>query len=625
MEDIIYPDVVKQITLDEHDGVSTPTKKALVYGWDSTNLQKVRLKVDANGQIYVTGTSGSGAILDGVDSNIKATVLDYTNSNPLAVRLTDTDGNYVGAGAGTQYADGAVRGTATGTLAMGDDGTNIQSVAVDTSGHLQIDVLSGGGAGEQYADNTAVNAAYKGNLVLGIDGSNYQIISVTAAGLVNIADGSGSITVDNGGTFAVQAAQSGTWNIGTLTSITNAVPVTDNAGSLTIDFTRLDYTTDDVLIYGSQNVALQQKITTNDLIVTLDGEAVVLGAGSASIGVLGANSGIDIGDVTINNAAGASAVNIQDGGNSITIDGTVGISGTVIVDSELTTADLDTGAGTDTRAVVGLVLAESGGGILVGSANPLPVSDAAGSLTVDASNLDIRDLTSVSDSVTAVQSGTWNIGTVTALTGITNVVHIDDNTSTISIDDGASSITVDGTVTANAGTGNFTVIQSTASSLNAQIVGVIAHDAADSGNYLKIGGRADTTFQTAVADGDRVDALFDVYGQMRVRTDHANLWSYHLNTSSAQTNTQIRAAPGAGLSVYITDIVFSTGAATACNIFFEEGVTTILGPYYLEAIAGRGLALHFQTPKKCTANTAVTYTTSASIAQSIDILGFIAP
>lgn len=34
-------------------------------------------------------------------------------------------------------------------------------------------------------------------------------------------------------------------------------------------------------------------------------------------------TGTDIGDVTINNASGASAVNIQDGGNSITIDGAV--------------------------------------------------------------------------------------------------------------------------------------------------------------------------------------------------------------------------------------------------------------------------------------------------------------
>ncbi len=52
----------------------------------------------------------------------------------------------------------------------------------------------------------------------------------------------------------------------------------------------------------------------------------------------------------------------------------VPVSGTVTADTELTTADMDTGAGTDTRAVTGMVLAASGGGLLVGSANPLPVS-----------------------------------------------------------------------------------------------------------------------------------------------------------------------------------------------------------------------------------------------------------
>jgi hypothetical protein len=38
------------------------------------------------------------------------------------------------------------------------------------------------------------------------------------------------------------------------------------------------------------------------------------------IGTFTAQPGVDIGDVTINNAAGASAVNVQDGGNSFTID-----------------------------------------------------------------------------------------------------------------------------------------------------------------------------------------------------------------------------------------------------------------------------------------------------------------
>lgn len=41
----------------------------------------------------------------------------------------------------------------------------------------------------------------------------------------------------------------------------------------------------------------------------------------ASTAALQTQPGVDIGDVTVNNAAGAAAVNIQDGGNSITVDG----------------------------------------------------------------------------------------------------------------------------------------------------------------------------------------------------------------------------------------------------------------------------------------------------------------
>lgn len=54
--------------------------------------------------------------------------------------------------------------------------------------------------------------------------------------------------------------------------------------------------------------------------ITVDGTVAATQSGTW---VLGANSGVDIGDTTNNNAGGASAVNIQDGGNSITIDGTV--------------------------------------------------------------------------------------------------------------------------------------------------------------------------------------------------------------------------------------------------------------------------------------------------------------
>ncbi len=110
--------------------------------------------------------------------------------------------------------------------------------------------------------------------------------------------------------------------------------------------------------------------------------------------------------------ASGTAVPITDNSGSLTVDN----NGTFAVqaDTELTTADLDTGAGTDTRAVVGLVLAASGGAVALagnsgnksdgtvrmviatdqpqltnalkvdGSAVAQPVTDNSGSLTVDA-------------------------------------------------------------------------------------------------------------------------------------------------------------------------------------------------------------------------------------------------
>ena len=145
-----------------------------------------------------------------------------------------------------------------------------------------------------------------------------------------------------------------------------------------------------------------------------------LPAGTNAIGKLAANDGVDIGDVTVNNAAGASAVNIQDGGNVITVDGTVGISGTVPVSGPLTdtelrasavpvsvaslplpsgaateatlsaingklvtakTADYDTGAGTDTVQMMGIALPKSGGAVAGGTSTDPVRTDPTGTTT----------------------------------------------------------------------------------------------------------------------------------------------------------------------------------------------------------------------------------------------------
>jgi len=126
------------------------------------------------------------------------------------------------------------------------------------------------------------------------------------------------------------------------------------------------------------------------------------------------------------------------------------------------------------------------------------------------------------------------------------------------------------------------------------------------------------------AEGDTVRLATDRDGSLHVLTYGPRIWSYHEDSSNALTDAEVHAAPASGLSLYVCTIIFSTGAATACNIFFEEGATKVLGPWYLEATAGRGLVVQFNPPKKITAATALTATTSAAIAHSLDITGFTA-
>lgn len=50
---------------------------------------------------------------------------------------------------------------------------------------------------------------------------------------------------------------------------------------------------------------------------------------------------------------------------------------------------------------------------------------------------------------------------------------------------------------------------------------IIAHDAVDSGDPLKIGGKASTDAPTAVSVGDRVNAWFDLNGRLMVKNDQS--------------------------------------------------------------------------------------------------------
>lgn len=256
----------------------------------------------------------------------------------------------------------------------------------------------------------------------------------------------------------------------------------------------------------------------------------------------------------------------------------------------------------------------------ISSSTPLPVSGTFYQATQPVSYATTGSGTATGAlRVELPSNGTGVIATVGAVTAITNALPA--GTNAIGKLSSNTGVTIGAVEIASAQT------LATVTTVGTVTGGGIAHDGADSGNPLKIGFKAyspdGTTPGTAVAEGDRTDGKSDLDGRQLVNDEHPRWWSYHVDGSSALTDATVKASPGAGFQTVITNICVSSGAATAMNMFLEEGSTKIFGPIYLEAVAGRGFCTPAGFKKHITAATAVTVTTSASIAHSIDIQGYI--
>lgn len=65
-----------QIRGKEHDDVAPETKKVSLYGWDSANTTKVRVKVNNDGELVTSTTGGEEAVrID--EANATTTYLGY--------------------------------------------------------------------------------------------------------------------------------------------------------------------------------------------------------------------------------------------------------------------------------------------------------------------------------------------------------------------------------------------------------------------------------------------------------------------------------------------------------------------------------------------------------------------
>jgi hypothetical protein len=316
------------------------------------------------------------------------------------------------------------------------------------------------------------------------------------------------------------------------TGASQALNIQDGGNSVTVDSLQLPLS----LVNGRLDVNV----------------GTALPAGANAIGKLTANDGVDVGDVTINNALGASAVNVQDGGNILSVD------------------------------------------------------DGAGSITVD---------------------GTFWQATqpVSLAAGATNVAKAEDGASA-DADVGVPAMAVRKATPANtSGTdGDYemlqmsagrlwasaTVDQATASNLNAQVVGEVAHDGVDAGNPQKVGGQARTTLPTAVQDADRVNAMYDKWGRAVVTLAPVDvLTSAQINPTTA-TTTAVHAAGGAGVKYGITHIHVSNAGATNNQVDIKDGTTVVWTTF--AAASGGGAGEDFSHPTPLTANTAINVTTSAA-------------
>lgn len=364
----------------------------------------------------------------------------------------------------------------------------VASIRLNRNTNDPIDLELGTTIKTIFTEVFITHAALAGEWIDIIWGINFEYYKQLASP-VTVVDGGGSLSVDDGGgSLTVDG-------IVAVSAVAGVVQVADNGGSLSVDGT---------FWQATQPVSAA---------------ALPLPAGAATA-ALQTQPGVDVGDVTVNNGAGAAAVNVQDGGNAITVD------------------------------------------------------------------------------LAAAQT----LANVTTLGTITNVVHVDDN---------AGALTVDGSVTA------------------ANTAGDVAHDAADSGNPVKTGGKAvnmdGTAPGTAVAENDRANCITDLYGRQCVETVHPNFWSAAVNYATAQTAVELKAAPGAGLSLYITDVVASNGA-TVGNMKFGEDTAALVDKIEVMYFAvNGGAALHFRTPIKLTANKNFGLTSVSCTTHSVTVNGYTAP
>lgn len=146
--------------------------------------------------------------------------------------------------------------------------------------------------------------------------------TVAISGSVAVTDNAGSLTVDNGGTFAVQASQTGSWTV-TANAGTGPFPVSDNAGSLTVDAPVA--TPVFVRLSDGASAISALPVTDNAGSLTVDNGGT-FAVQAAQSGTWTVQPGNTANTTAWKVDASSVAVPVTDNSGSLTVDGTVSIN-----------------------------------------------------------------------------------------------------------------------------------------------------------------------------------------------------------------------------------------------------------------------------------------------------------
>lgn len=522
------------------------TEEQLDYdtGAGVVSLSVIGLALPGSGGPVAGGTTSNPInirVVDG-DSSVLADVLDLTNSNPIAVAIVDASGDQIASfGGGVQYTEGDVDSTITGVAIMWEDSGNV-------------------------------------------------LKSVSAGTPLPVGDGGGSLTVDNAGTFAVQAAQSGTWNV---TNISGTVSLPTGAATAANQTTIIGHvdgiegllTTIDAdtsaLAAAVSGTEVQVDVLTMPVVTVTGTVTANLAAGTNAIGKLAANSGVDIGDVDVTSVSG----------NVTVIQGTA----------------------TNLKAQAEAYQ----GGSAVGAANPLEVTLANGSVPSHA----------------VTNAGTFAVQ-ATVAAGAATIAKAEDAVAG-SGDTGVFSLSVANEAQSTLAADGDYIARAADTKGNTLVAGTTAHDGVDSGNPVKIGMKAANALPTAVANADRVNAIGDLFGrQLVAHIDPAmQVWKA-VNYTAQQTGATIW-DPTAGKKIAVTAVSIGSYGTTAGRLIlwfgdnadttYTAGTDQVLfaGSFAPSASSKPGAVLPLATPVFCTtADRELHITTDAAMSVDVTVYGY---